>query len=369
LSEIKEEAMEKHKEDINATKKNEDKKLTVDFWAEVLQGETPPLFIKINDKTFLNNTRLCLEIFWNLIRIGIQYWENQNGTISHLSEDELKHRLIFLLPIIYKQTNSIKNRTAYFTNHRVNSWIKRDRRLKKTLSIIEQYIYERDKEGNILELALRKPGLSNPHNLVDSTDNPQREMIVNKEESIVNGVLDKLEFCGKHGSVQRKIMDMLLDEITIGQNEAETLGVETDQVANLTFQTRRKTLKIADEEDPGLKEKIDLLINRIEKKRKEKKLIGLIILLFVISTDEKMKSLLSFLIFPLLTKGIKKSAKNGNEKINQINSKYEDKKHGPIKIISKDGSTTTMSYEEALKLREKASFKGKMKEALDYPED
>jgi hypothetical protein len=95
----------------------------------------------------------------------------------------------------------------------------------------------------------------------------------------------------------------------------------------------------------------------------------LTLFLLITSSDKKMEIFLPPVIFILLTKGIKKSAKNGNKKINQINSEEEDKKHGPIREWTPENGWKTTSYEEALKLNKKASSKGKKKKALDNPED
>jgi hypothetical protein len=361
--------MQKRKKNDNRTEKQKDKRLTIDFWKEVLQGETPPLFLIIRKKTFLNITRLCLEIFGYLIRNGIRSWEHQNGTITPLAEDELKDKLIYLLPIIYEQLNLIRNRTAYFTSLRINSWFKKDYRLRRTLLAMEKekYIYERDKEGKTDEIALRRVGLSNPHNLIDSTDNPQRDPI-EKEDSIIERILDKLENSGKRGPVYRKIMDMLLDGIDVGKDDAEALGVKESQVATLVHQARLKTRKIASEEDQELAAKIDLQVNQIEKKRKLKKIIDLIMLIYIISGDEKMKGSLHLLITNLSSHKVKKSKKNEKKENNRPDNEDDYKKHGPIREWTPKNGWITISYEEALRKRAKVLRTVRKKKALANPE-
>jgi len=362
--------MEKRKKDDNQTENQKDKRLTIDFWKEVLQGETPPLFLEIRKKTFLNKTRFCFEIFNYLIRTGIRSWEHQNGTTTPLSEGELKNKLIYLLPNIYEQTNLIRNRTASFTSRRVKSWLKKDRHLKKFFALIKKeiYIFEWDKEGNIPDFALRRPGSSNLHNPIDSTDNPQKNLIENKENSISEGILNKLQNSGKHGPVHRKIMDMLLDGIDVGKDDAETLGVKKRQVNSLVYQARLKTCKIAAEEGHELAEKIDFKINQAEKKRKLKKLIELITLIYIIAVNEKIKSFLSIPISNLSNHKEKKSTKKKNG-ANRPDNEDDTHKHGPIREWRPENGWITISYEEALKLKKNKHPSGDKKEALANQED
>lgn len=357
--------MTKRKKDDNATRKKKDERLIIDFWKEVLQGETPPLFIKIHKKTFLNKTRLCLEIFGYLIRSGIRSWEHQNGTTTPLSEDELKDKLTYLLPIIYEQTNLIRNRTAYFTSLRINSWFKKDRRLRRILLAMEKehYTSKRSKEGKTDEVALRKVEPSNPHNSMDSTDNPQRDLIEQEEDSIIKRILDKLENCGKRGPVHRKIMDMLLDGIDVGKEDAETLGVKEIQVNSLVHQARLKTCKIAAKEDQDLSEKIVLQLSQTKKKRKLKKLIELIMLICIIAVNEKIRGFLPLPNFNSSGHKVKKPTKKKNE-TNRSDNEDDANKHGPIREWRVENGWITISYEEALKLKKKMHSLGRKRKAL-----
>jgi hypothetical protein len=354
------------KRNENEARKKKDRRLDIDFWTEVLQGEIPPLFIETRSGTLPSKTRLCIELFFQLIRNGAQLWEHKNGTSATLSAHDLENKLIHLLPIIYEQINLIENRTAYFTSLRINSWLKRDYRLRRTLSAKkEDYIREQDKGGRTGEIALKRDGSSNQNNLIDLTDNPQRDVTEKEEDSIIVRVLDKLESSGRHGPVYRNIMNMLLDGINVGEDDAETLNVEKNQAALLVYQARMKTRKIAAEEDRELAEKIDLLQNQIEKKRKKDKLIELIIFLFIISDDKNVKRFLAHLIFNSSSAHkAKKSTKKEKEQKNQPDNEDDARKHGPIKIVTKDGSTTTISYEESLKLKKNIPRRRGRKKAL-----
>lgn len=354
--------MNKRIENDNAAIKEMDRRLDIDFWAEILKGEKPPLFINTRNKTLFSETRLCLEIFSNLIRSGLHLWEHNNGTNTSLLARDLENKLIHLLPSIYEQIKLVKKQVAGYTSLRIKSWLKRDYRLRKILPIIEEgYIRERDKEGRTISIALRRAGTSHLPNLIDSTDNPQREMIEKEEDSIVDGILDQLESYGKNGHVLRKIMDMFLDGINVGKDEATTLGVKKNQVAPLAFQARQKTRNILAEEYSELEEKIDFLVNQIVKKRKQKKNMELVMFLFVTSSEKGIKNFLSLLIFNSSARKIKNLAKKEKEESNQPNNDDEAKKHGSIRNWTPESGWTTISYEESLKLKKKIHLEAEKK--------
>jgi hypothetical protein len=233
--------------------------------------KSPPLFRKGSQET-----RLCLEIFWYLVRIAIQSLEQKNGTIVVLSRCEIESRLIHHLPIIYEHLRSLKKRTACYTRLRMNSWLKRDYRLRRIFSQMEtgSYIHERDKNGNVIDSALRRPGTFHLSNPMESSVNPEGDLIEKEENGILDRIVTKLGSGGrKHESVYRTIMKMLLEGIDVGEEHAGLLGVKSRQVVPLKHQTRILARKIAAEEDPGVADKINHLMNQAKKRRNLKKII------------------------------------------------------------------------------------------------
>lgn len=280
------------------TGETKDMRLEINFWKQIVQGEIPPVFLKASQ-----DTRFCLEIFWHLIKSAIRSWEQKNGTIACLSSREIENKLIHLLPIIYEHLKFLKNRTAYCTGRRKNSWLKRDYRLRRIFFERESgnYIHERDKNGNVIDNALKRPGTSHLSSSMESSVNPEGDLIEKEENSVLDRVFNKLESCGRmYQSAYVKIMDMLLDGIDVGEEHADLLGVRKNQVVSLKHQARVLTRKIAGQEDPGLAQKIDHLMNQTIKKRNKKIIIERLIILFITCNDKKLEGFLSPLIFDLL---------------------------------------------------------------------
>jgi hypothetical protein len=277
--------------------KTKDRRLEINFWKQIVQGEIPPLFL-----TSTQETRLCLEIFWHLVKSAVLSWEQNRGTIC-LSSCEIENKVIHILPLIYKYLKLLKSRTAYYTSLRKNSWLRRDYRLRRIFSEMEtgNYIHERNKNGDVIDSALRRPGTFHLSNPMQSSVNPEGNLIEKEEYGILDRILNRLGSCGrKYDSVYRKIMEMLLDGIDVGEEHADILGAPRGQVVTLKHQARILASKIASEEDPRLADNINYRVNQMKRKRNEKTIIKRLICLFITCKNKKLEGFISLLIFNLM---------------------------------------------------------------------
>lgn len=289
----------------------------------------------------LTRDKVQNEFLNTLIEEAVKDWKNQNNgnplIHSNLWKtviDDKKPNFLQSIRKLYSFTYYAVIKFLLIFEKRIFSVLREDHEALEWLRAhLIDWVIEKDENGANKDTSIDTSIVRPPSIYNSSTSTPEQALHDTDFYEKIKKLLAIIEASGKkNASKFYQILEMeLLDGIHVTSKYGSILGIAKRQVASLRFQAFKLVKKIAKKQFPELADFIENL-NR--------------------GTAHK----------------VKKSTKKEIEKINRLNNDDESKKHGPIKIVDKDGNTTTISYEESLKLRDKLPRRGRKKKALANPE-
>jgi len=271
----------------------------------------------------LDRDKVVGEFLNTLIEEAVKEWENQNNYNPLLHSNLLKKEIDGKKPNFFQSIHKLYSFTYYaviyllLNKKRINSLFKKDYETIEWLKAhLIDWVVEKDENGEIKDISINTSIVRPPSIYNSCTSTPEQDLHDNDFYEKIMKLLVKVEASGKkHTSIYCKILKIeLFDQTHVTSEHGPILGVPKSEVASRRFEAFKVAKKIVIKEFPELKYIIDNLSK---------------------GTAHKAK----------------KSTKKEREQNNQSDNEDDAKKHGPIKIVTKDGSTTTISYEESLKLK------------------